>query len=90
MTGYEMEMSAHGKAVMVNSREDNDLEGRDNSDELDMQRLGKQQLFQRNFRFISIVAFSIITISGWVYVPSTLTYGLYNGQVRKVHSRSTL
>lgn len=50
------------------------------NDDNDMQRIGKTQQFRRNFQLASILAFSVITISGWVYVPSTVEYGLASGQ----------
>lgn len=50
------------------------------ADDADMHRLGKSQQFKRGFHLASIIAFSVVTISGWVYVPSTVAYGLSSGQ----------
>ena len=70
-----MEMGSYGrKSAQVLQPEDEEMEqhrGSSTTDDLeDMRRLGKQQQFQRNFQLVSITAFSVITISGWVYGQS--------------------
>ena len=50
------------------------------NDDADMRRMGKRQDFQRNFQYLSIAAFSVVAIAGWIYVPSTSTTAIANGQ----------
>ena len=45
----------------------------------DMQRLGKQQLFKRNFSFISTLGFISIYMATWEFVLVSLATGLING-----------
>jgi hypothetical protein len=45
----------------------------------DMQRLGKQQLFKRNFSFISTLGFISIYMATWEFVLVSLALGLING-----------
>jgi len=45
----------------------------------DMQRLGKQQLFKRNFSFISTLGFISIYMATWEFVLVSLASGLTNG-----------
>lgn len=45
----------------------------------DMHRMGKQQLFQRNFRFYSIFSFIMILLSTWEAILATAGLGLGNG-----------
>lgn len=73
-------MNGHKTTAAADFAEPNGAMKISRNDEHDMQRLGKQPQFRRNFQLASILAFSVITISGWVYVPSTVEYGLDSGQ----------
>ncbi|KAF2464360.1 amino acid transporter [Lindgomyces ingoldianus] len=44
-----------------------------------MRRLGKQQLFKRNFGFVSIFGFSLILMGTWETLLGTVAFGLGNG-----------
>ncbi|KAF2724459.1 GABA-specific permease [Polychaeton citri CBS 116435] len=48
-------------------------------DVLDMDRMGKKQLFKRNFRFFSIFSFAMVLLSTWEAVLGTAAFGLGNG-----------
>ncbi|KAL5114625.1 hypothetical protein ACEQ8H_007470 [Pleosporales sp. CAS-2024a] len=48
-------------------------------DQKDMQRMGKTQEFQRNFRFVSIFGYSMILMATWETVLTTLIIPLTNG-----------
>ncbi|KAK5203633.1 hypothetical protein LTR41_010660 [Exophiala xenobiotica] len=49
------------------------------ADKRDMNRLGKEQLFKRNFGFVSIFGFALIIMSTWETILSTVAFGLGNG-----------
>ncbi|KAK3213494.1 hypothetical protein GRF29_28g62596, partial [Pseudopithomyces chartarum] len=49
------------------------------SDRDAMRRLGKQQLFKRNFGFTSIFGFAMILMCTWETVLGTVAFGLSNG-----------
>ncbi|KIX00815.1 uncharacterized protein Z518_09880 [Rhinocladiella mackenziei CBS 650.93] len=49
------------------------------ADKRDMDRLGKEQLFKRNFGFVSIFGFALIIMSTWETILSTVAFGLGNG-----------
>ncbi|KAJ7872058.1 amino acid permease [Mycena leptocephala] len=49
------------------------------TDRVDMDRLGKKQELQRNFRLLNIFSFMCIAMSTWVFVVSASTTGLTNG-----------
>ncbi|PSN60203.1 GABA permease [Corynespora cassiicola Philippines] len=44
-----------------------------------MRRLGKQQLFKRNFGFLSILGFALILMGTWEALLGTVAFGLGNG-----------
>ncbi|KAK1816362.1 hypothetical protein LTR12_009253 [Friedmanniomyces endolithicus] len=46
--------------------------GTDYKDQMNMERLGKRQEFDRNFRLLSITAFSVIAMGGWIFVPKSV------------------
>jgi choline transport protein len=48
-------------------------------DEIDMQRLGKKQEFNRNFGFMSTLGFVSIYMATWEFVLVSLSAGLING-----------
>ncbi|KAM3519991.1 hypothetical protein NHJ13051_007137 [Beauveria bassiana] len=48
-------------------------------DRLDMYRMGKAQEMRRNFRFLSILGFSMILMASWEFSLSVATIGLVNG-----------
>ncbi|KAK4894869.1 hypothetical protein LTR27_006991 [Elasticomyces elasticus] len=48
-------------------------------DAQEMDRLGRQQELNRNFRFISILGFSSTAMSTWEIVLSSTLFGLLNG-----------
>ncbi|KAK5049998.1 hypothetical protein LTR84_004117 [Exophiala bonariae] len=45
----------------------------------DMKRMGKKQLFRRNFGFLSIFGFSMILMNTWQALLGTIAFGLGNG-----------
>ncbi|KIV95884.1 hypothetical protein PV10_03485 [Exophiala mesophila] len=45
----------------------------------DMKRMGKQQLFRRNFGFLSIFGFAMILMSTWQALLGVAAFGLGNG-----------
>ncbi|KAK5743954.1 hypothetical protein LTR17_002292 [Elasticomyces elasticus] len=51
----------------------------DYDDQTHMQRLGKTQEFDRNFRLLSITAFSVVAMGGWIFVPNNSLSGLVDG-----------
>ncbi|KIW03865.1 uncharacterized protein PV09_05162 [Verruconis gallopava] len=57
----------------------NGLSGNTLQDARDMERLGKQQLFKRNFSFISTLGFISIYMATWEFVLVSLALGLVNG-----------
>lgn len=54
----------------------NDALVRDNAD---MDRLGKTQEFDRGYRLLSISAFTVVAMVGWIYVPNSTTSALVDG-----------
>jgi choline transport protein len=44
-----------------------------------MRRLGKEQLFKRNFNFVSILGFALILMATWEALLGTVAFGLGNG-----------
>ncbi|KAJ3498429.1 hypothetical protein NLG97_g1133 [Lecanicillium saksenae] len=48
-------------------------------DRMDMYRMGKAQEMKRNFRFLSILGFSMILMASWEFSLSVATIGLING-----------
>lgn len=44
-----------------------------------MARLGKKQQFDRNFQLLSITAFSVVAMGGWIFVPNNAFWGLVDG-----------
>ena len=44
-----------------------------------MVRLGKKQQFDRNFQLLSITAFSVVAMGGWIFVPNNAFWGLVDG-----------
>lgn len=55
------------------------LFGDTQQDVYDMQRLGKKQLFKRNFSFLSTLGFISIYMATWEFVLVSLALGLLNG-----------
>ncbi|KAK0871399.1 hypothetical protein LTR87_012862 [Friedmanniomyces endolithicus] len=53
--------------------------GTDYKDQMNMERLGKRQEFDRNFRLLSITAFSVIAMGGWIFVPNNSISGIVDG-----------
>ena len=49
------------------------------ADFADMARLGKLQEFQRGFQLLSITAFSVVAMGGWIFVPNNAFWGLVDG-----------
>ena len=49
------------------------------TDNAHMTRLGKKQQFDRNFQLLSITAFSVVAMGGWIFVPNNSIYGLVDG-----------
>lgn len=45
----------------------------------DMQRMGKQQQTQRNFRHITILGFCMVILSTWEAILATAVFALGNG-----------
>ncbi|ETI24991.1 hypothetical protein G647_04361 [Cladophialophora carrionii CBS 160.54] len=45
----------------------------------DMKRMGKEQLFKRNFGFLSIFGFAMILMQTWQALLGTIVFGLGNG-----------
>ncbi|EXJ63331.1 uncharacterized protein A1O5_11652 [Cladophialophora psammophila CBS 110553] len=45
----------------------------------DMKRMGKEQLFKRNFGFLSIFGFAMILMNTWQALLGTIAFGLGNG-----------
>ncbi|EXJ77510.1 hypothetical protein A1O3_09737 [Capronia epimyces CBS 606.96] len=45
----------------------------------DMRRMGKEQLFKRNFGFLSIFGFAMILMNTWQALLGTVAFGLGNG-----------
>lgn len=52
-----------------------------------MKRLGKQQLFKRNFGFLSTLGFISIYMATWEFVLVSLAVGLVNGGFGESFSR---
>jgi choline transport protein len=59
--------------------EEHDRYDQTRNDQKDMYRLGKQQELRRNFRFASLVGFSMILGNGWVYSLTGAITSLTNG-----------
>ena len=57
----------------------NGKDGGDYDDRMHMHRLGKTQQFDRTFRFLSIMAFSLIAQDGWVFLPNNATSSIIDG-----------
>ncbi|RMZ87610.1 hypothetical protein DV736_g5158, partial [Chaetothyriales sp. CBS 134916] len=77
-----------GSDTRISCNDDNntDVELRDTArfggtehDQNDMQTLGKTQQLNRNFRFLSILAFSCSAMSTWEFSLAASTFGLLNG-----------
>ncbi|KAH8897960.1 amino acid transporter [Thozetella sp. PMI_491] len=49
------------------------------NDRDDMRRLGKQQLFKRNYNFVSTLGFALILMGTWEAILSTIAFALSNG-----------
>ncbi|KAI5309860.1 hypothetical protein KEM55_002253, partial [Ascosphaera atra] len=58
-----------------------DTHGGTDADRLDMARVGRDQVMNRNFRFISVVGFTAVLMSTWESVLSTSSFGLTDGGV---------
>ncbi|TKA83694.1 hypothetical protein B0A55_00266 [Friedmanniomyces simplex] len=87
-TGHDIELKTpyqHGSDVAVTEGKVSGDSGtgsdgeRWGQDVLDMQRLGKQQEFKRNFSFISALGFVSIYMATWEFVLVSLSVGLANG-----------
>lgn len=50
-----------------------------NKDQEDMRRLGKVQVYKRNFRFLATLGFAMVFSSTWEYVLVATSSGLING-----------
>lgn len=48
-------------------------------DNADMDRLGKKQEFDRGYRLLSITAFTVVAMVGWIFVPNSTTSALIDG-----------
>ncbi|KAI5363879.1 putative amino acid/polyamine transporter I [Septoria linicola] len=53
--------------------------GNTNTDEQDMQRLGKKQEFKRNFSFLSALGFVSVYMASWEFVLVSLSVGFNSG-----------
>ena len=49
------------------------------NDQQDMRRLGKSQVYVRNFRFLATLGFAMVFSSTWEYVLVATSSGLVNG-----------
>ncbi|KAK5166212.1 uncharacterized protein LTR77_008473 [Saxophila tyrrhenica] len=77
-------MSSNNKSVPQHGAEEVEMdEGKDMvgtaKDAQEMDRLGREQQLNRNFRFISILGFSSTAMSTWEIVLSSTIFGLLNG-----------
>ncbi|KXL48511.1 hypothetical protein M433DRAFT_76050 [Acidomyces richmondensis BFW] len=73
-----MKTFSQHEAEMVEMEDRKDMVGTE-KDAQEMERLGKQQQLNRNFRFISILGFSSTAMSTWEIVMSSTIFGLLNG-----------
>jgi len=75
------EIPALGEEVSENTSEDAVLGEKQGTsrDVEDMKRMGKEQLFKRNFGFLSIFGFAMILMQTWQALLGTIVFGLGNG-----------
>lgn len=75
--GFDIEnIGHHGLNIPdENEPEKNSTE----ADDADMDRLGKTQEFDRGYRILSITAFTVVAMIGWVFVPNSTTSALIDG-----------
>ena len=72
----EVESTAHAKTDMTR---DIYAVSAATNDQIDMLRLGKQQVFKRNFSFWPTLGFTSIYIATWEYLLVSVYAGLVNG-----------
>ena len=73
---------AHSTDSEVANLESNDLTQEKkgtHDDQKDMFRMGKLQEMRRNFRFVSILGFSLVLMCSWEVALGTSFFALYNG-----------
>lgn len=78
--GFEIDNIGHHGVTIPDEHDpekiSNDALVRDNAD---MVRLGKQQEFDRGYRILSITAFTVVAMVGWIFVPNSTTSALIDG-----------
>lgn len=71
----------HGGHEVLSRSSGSDYERTESAakDDMDMYRLGKKPEFDRNYRLLSITAFTVVAMVGWVFVPNSTTSALIDG-----------
>ncbi|KAK5084647.1 hypothetical protein LTR05_005725 [Lithohypha guttulata] len=79
MDDKNFQMGIRERAVMAAVVDDADLDIRNSNDVADMARLGKKQVFKRNFNYLSVFGWISIYMATWEFVLVSLAIGLSNG-----------
>ncbi|ORY17270.1 GABA permease [Clohesyomyces aquaticus] len=72
-------LPAQEEFVAAESSPENDIKAGTLEDREAMKRLGKEQVFKRNFGFTSITGFAIVLMATWEVLLETVAFGLGNG-----------